>query len=101
MAAKEHGSATGAAPDGQDLRRRNVPGTEGTNGSVVKSPEPDNKKIQKVRGCSVVTCMVTLLTMSVDPNFICLDIRRIRIFNSPDYIYSPGLLYSNVEDWSI
>lgn len=41
--------ASGASPDGQDLRRRNVP-SQDTNGSIAPSQkEVDDKKLQKVR----------------------------------------------------
>lgn len=40
--------ASGAAQDGSDLRRRNVPG--GQNGALAPSKEEiDNKKVQKVQ----------------------------------------------------
>ena len=45
---------TGAADEGQDLRRRNVPGYEGSNGDVAQSfDELYDKKASKV-GCSLV-----------------------------------------------
>ncbi len=49
MASDRASIASGAAQDGLDLRRRNVP-SHGTNGSVVPTQEEDdNKKVQKVR----------------------------------------------------
>lgn len=48
MTATRSGQTTGADHD-QELRRRNVPASEGSNGTISKSPEPDdNKKAQKV-----------------------------------------------------
>lgn len=52
MASDRASIASGAAQDGHDLRRRNVPSPD-TNGSVVPSQkEVDDKKAQKVRRTS-------------------------------------------------
>lgn len=49
MMAENSGQTTGAEQNGYDLRRRNVPAQEGTNGSITKSPDTeDTKKTQKV-----------------------------------------------------
>ena len=48
MASDKASLASGAAPDGQDVRRRNVP-SQDTNGSITKpEKEIDDKKSQKV-----------------------------------------------------
>jgi len=52
MASDRASIASGAAQDGHDLRRRNVP-SQDTNGGVVPSQkEVDDKKAQKVRRTS-------------------------------------------------
>ena len=49
MADLRTGQATGAEQSGYDLRRRNVPAQEGTNGSITRpSDAEDTKKTQKV-----------------------------------------------------
>ena len=49
MADLRTGQATGAEQSGYDLRRRNVPAQEGTNGSITKSTDAeDTKKTRKV-----------------------------------------------------
>lgn len=49
MADTRTGQATGAEQSGYDLRRRNVPTQEGTNGSITKSSDAeDTKKTRKV-----------------------------------------------------
>lgn len=49
MAVEQGGQATGAAQDGHDLRRRNVPDQSGSNGSITQLPqEEDQKKLRKV-----------------------------------------------------
>ena len=50
MAANRAGHTTGAVQDGHDLRRRNVPVSDKSNGSLVRHPDiADEKKSQQVR----------------------------------------------------
>ena len=49
MATKRNGHATGTVQGGHDLRRRNVPASDKSNGSLVREPDTiDIKKSQKV-----------------------------------------------------
>lgn len=53
MTSNKDAHASGAAQDGADLRRRNVPG--GQNGAITPSKEEiDDKKFQKVRSMTVL-----------------------------------------------
>ncbi len=47
MTSNNDAHASGAAQDGADLRRRNVPDRQ--NGALISSEEIDEKKLQKVR----------------------------------------------------
>ena len=61
MANEKANFASGAAPDGQDIRRRNVPSHD-TNGSITHpEKEIDDKKSQKV---SAQDCVASALLMS-------------------------------------
>ena len=60
MAFEQGAQATGTVQDGQNLRRRNVPDHSGSNGTLTQaSPEPDNKKSQKVYQASKVSLLHT------------------------------------------
>ena len=101
MAAHNNAHATGAMPDSQDLRRRNVPSTEGTNGSVVKPTEPDEKKkLQQVIYTCVTVCRQLLMQM-IAINFDTFNTRRIRVFTSPHHLHSTCFLYTDVEDRTV
>lgn len=49
MTASRDAYTTGTAQDGPDLRRRNVPNYNGSNGDPTRFYETDSKKTQKVR----------------------------------------------------
>ena len=68
MAESNAGLATGADQNGYDLRRRNVPSQEGTNGSITKPPDTeDTKKTRKVRQQKRHTISIKSLTGCVQP----------------------------------
>lgn len=50
MATRQGAYTTGAGDEGQELRRRNIPGQDGSNGAILERPssgEPDDKKARQ------------------------------------------------------